>query len=45
MTDLQKVEAALASPVFDPKHQAARVVSWYPERLVSAALTCNIGME
>lgn len=36
---------ALAAPVFDPDHQITRKFFWYPERLISAGLTCNIGME
>jgi hypothetical protein len=36
---------ALAHPVFDPERQITRGNFWLPERLVSAGLTVNIGME
>jgi hypothetical protein len=36
---------ALARPVFDPERQIDRRYFWRPERLISAGLTCNIGME
>ncbi|MGB1214630.1 MAG: hypothetical protein ACPG4X_14795 [Pikeienuella sp.] len=36
---------ALAHPVFDPERQIVNDHFWYPERLVSAGLTVNIGME
>jgi hypothetical protein len=39
------VEIALAAPVFDPEKQITQKFFWYPERLISAGLTCNIGME
>lgn len=40
-----QVNIALAAPVFDPEHQIVGKFFWYPERLISAGLTCNIGME
>ena len=40
-----QVEIALAAPVFDPKRQITFKFFWYPERTISAGLTCNIGME
>lgn len=36
---------ALASPIFDPATQIDSRFFWFPERLISAGLTCNIGME
>lgn len=36
---------ALEHPVFDPETQIVRVHSWWAERLISAVLTCNIGMS
>lgn len=36
---------ALAHPVFDPERQITRGHFWVPERLVTAGLTVNIGME
>ncbi len=39
------VEIALADPVFDPDRQITAKYFWNPERLISAGLTCNIGME
>jgi hypothetical protein len=41
----QQVAIALAAPVFDPERQITGAFFWYPERLISAGLTCNIGME
>jgi hypothetical protein len=41
----QQVEIALAAPVFDPERQITTKFFWYPERYISAGLTCNIGME
>jgi hypothetical protein len=41
----RQVEIALADPVFDPERQISRKFFWMPERLISAGLTCNIGME
>ena len=32
---------ALASPVFDPGTQITRRFFWFPERLISAGLTCS----
>jgi hypothetical protein len=40
-----QVAFALAHPVFDPEHQIVTGHFWVPERLVSAGVTCNIGME
>jgi hypothetical protein len=36
---------ALAHPVFDPDTQIVRGHRWRPDRLVTACLTANIGME
>lgn len=36
---------ALQNPVFDPERQIDSRFFWWPERLMSAGLTCNIGME
>lgn len=36
---------ALSAPVFDPERQITQQFFWYPERTISAGLTCNIGME
>lgn len=41
----RQVEIALSAPVFDPNRQIVRKFFWHPERLISAGLTCNIGME
>jgi 4-alpha-glucanotransferase len=41
----KQVEIALAHPVFDPKRQITTKYDWWAERLVTAMLTCNIGME
>jgi hypothetical protein len=41
----RQAEIALAAPVFDPMKQITNEFFWYPERLISAGLTCNIGME
>jgi hypothetical protein len=35
----------LTHPVYDPEHQITPAFFWHPERLVSAGLTANIGME
>ena len=43
--DAAQVKIALASPVFGPEIQITRKFFWWPERLISAGLTCNIGME
>lgn len=40
-----QIEFALAHPVFDPEKQIVRGHTWWVERLVSACLTANIGME
>jgi hypothetical protein len=40
-----QVNVALAAPVFDPERQITQQFFWFPERLISAGLTCNIGME
>jgi len=40
-----QIEFALAHPVFDPVRQIVRGHFWVVERLVSACLTVNIGME
>jgi hypothetical protein len=40
-----QVDVALAAPVFDPERQITAKFFWYPEREISAGLTCNIGME
>ena len=42
---MKYVEMALAAPVFDPERQIDTRFFWYPERTISAGLTCNIGME
>jgi hypothetical protein len=42
---IQQVQIALAAPVFDPERQIDQRFFWYPERKISAGLTCNIGME
>jgi hypothetical protein len=39
------VAFALAHPVFNPETQIVSGHFWFYERLVSAILTCNIGME
>jgi hypothetical protein len=39
------VEVALADPVFDPESQIGLKFCWWPEKNISAILTCNIGME
>lgn len=36
---------ALAHPVFDPERQLQQVPAWQPDRLVTAKLSVNIGME
>jgi hypothetical protein len=36
---------ALAHPVFDPERQITRLNFWQADRLVTAGLTVNIGME
>ncbi|HEY2538207.1 MAG TPA: hypothetical protein VGI28_01715 [Stellaceae bacterium] len=36
---------ALEHPVFDPETQIGADNFWAPERLISAGLTVNIGME
>ena len=41
----KQVAFALAHPVFDPERQIIPGHFWWPERGVSAGLTCNIGME
>jgi hypothetical protein len=41
----KQVEIALADPVFDPERQISSKFFWMPEQLISAGLTCNIGME
>lgn len=41
----KQAEIALAAPVFDPERQITSKFFWWPERLVLAGLTCNIGME
>lgn len=40
-----QIEFALEHPVFDPEKQIISGHSWFVERLVSAVLTVNIGME
>lgn len=42
---MKHAEFALAHPVFDPERQIVKGHHWRPERLVSAGLTVNIGME
>lgn len=42
---LQQMQIALAAPAFDPVRQIDRRFFWWPERKLSAGLTCNIGME
>jgi hypothetical protein len=41
----KQIEIALAAPVFDPERQITAKFFWHVERLISAGLTCNIGME
>jgi hypothetical protein len=41
----RQVELALAAPVFDPQRQITSKFFWMADRLISAGLTCNIGME
>ena len=41
----RQVEIALADPVLDPQRRIVSEFFWMPERLISAGLTCNIGME
>lgn len=41
----QQIAFALAHPVFDPERQIVPGHFWYAERLISAGLTVNIGME
>jgi hypothetical protein len=36
---------ALAHPVYDPERQLGALKAWSPERLVTAKLSVNIGME
>ena len=45
MSTAKQKAIALAHPVFDPASQIDRRFFWFPERLISAGLTCNIGME
>lgn len=40
-----QIEFALAHPVFDPQRQIIRGHNWIADRLVTACLTVNIGME
>ncbi len=40
-----QVAFALAHPVFDPERQIVAGHHWRHERLITAGLTCNIGME
>jgi hypothetical protein len=41
----KQAEIALACPVFDPQRQAGTRFFWWAERLISAMLTCNLGLE
>lgn len=41
----RQVAYALAHPVFNPERQIVKDHFWLAERLVSAGLTVNIGME
>jgi len=41
----RQVEIALADPVFDPERQVGAKFFWMAERLISAGLTVNLGME
>jgi hypothetical protein len=41
----KQVAIALADPVFDPQRQISAKFFWMAERLISAGLICNIGME
>ena len=45
----EQVATALAHPVFDPQTLIATGTGgkffWRPERLISAGLTCNLGLE
>ena len=45
MVTMIHVEIALAAPVFDPERQIDGRFFWLADRLISAGLTCNIGME
>lgn len=42
---LTQMQVALSRPIFDPQTQIDGRYFWFPERLLSAGLTCNIGME
>lgn len=39
------IDFALAHPIFDPERQIVSGHYWMVERLISACLTVNIGME
>lgn len=41
----RQVAYALANPVFDPDTQIGPGHFWIPQKLVTAGLTANIGME
>jgi len=41
----EHVEIALAAPVFDPERQITQKFFWLVERVITAGLTVNIGME
>lgn len=41
----RQVAYALAHPVFDPLTQIVKGHFWMAERLISAGVTVNIGME
>jgi len=45
MTTNSHAAFALANPVFDPTRQIATSHFWRPDRLISAGLTVNLGME
>lgn len=45
MSTHRQKQIALANPVFDPERQIISSHFWFPERGISAGLTCNIGME
>ncbi len=41
----KQAEISLAHPVFDPETQITQRFFWAAERLITAGLTCNLGME
>lgn len=46
MRDIDRHKAlALADPTFDPDRQMRGQHAWWADRLMTAVLTCNVGME